>query len=129
MIKFLIILLLTISPVVEAGEFRHFNDWTKKEKAEFIGYSALVYIDYRQTSWTLNQKNELGNPIYYERNPIFGERPNKKDLLAAQILAAGVYYYMVGDSHDPFLRGAIFGLRLAVVVQNDNVGARIYKVF
>jgi len=129
MIKLLLLCLLLNSPALIAGEFRHFNEWTNKEKAELLAYSSLAYLDYRQTAWAIEQRDSLGNPLFSERNPAFGRYPEKNELIATQIIATGFYYYLVGKNYDPLIRGSILGIRLAAVIHNDSIGARIYKVF
>ena len=128
MIKFFLLFLLFGTPAA-AAEFRHFDSWTNKEKAEFITYGSLVYIDYKQSTWALKQRDANGNRLFREINPMFGKYPDDQELLVAQILSMGVYYYLVGNSYDPHTRGTILGLRLAAVIHNDGMGARIYKVF
>jgi hypothetical protein len=129
MIKFLIILFFIISPVAEAGEFRHFSDWSQAEKIEFFSYTGLTAIDYHQTKWAMRQYDDQGDRIYYEANPLFGKTPDNTTFLAVQLLGIGLYYYMIGKDYSKVQRGLALGFRLGVVIHNDNVGAKITKVF
>lgn len=122
-------MLLIISPVATAGEFRHFDDWTTAEKIEFLSYTGLVTIDYQQTKWAMRQKDAHGNRIYYEANPIFGKTPDDATFLAFQLLSVGLYYYMIGEDHSKMQRGLAMGVRLGVVIHNDSIGAKISKSF
>lgn len=129
MIKIFLLLLLLSSPAINAGEFKHFNEWTTAEKVEYSAYLGLTVIDYHQTMWAIRQHNEHGEPLFKEANPLFGPHPDKSIFLIAQLASSGIYYYMIGNSVDPKYRASIFGIRLAVVIHNDSVGARISKVF
>ena len=121
--------LLLCSPAVSAGEFRHFDQWTTAEKAEFAAYTTIAYIDYRQTAWAAKQRDHLNRPLFEEVNPIFGKQPDKGVFLAAQILSSGYYYYLIGNDTSPLFRGFVLGARLAIVVHNDTIGINLNKAF
>lgn len=119
--KLLIILCLIASPIASA-EFRHFNDWTTKEKALYTGHTLVSYIDYSQT------KSALSNPCdcYHEGNPIFGKQPHPDTLLATNMLVSAYAYYKVGSSAAPNdfnkIMAVATGLRTVIVIKNDRVG-------
>ena len=117
--KLLIILCLISSPA--HAEFRHFNDWTTKEKALYSGHTLISYIDYSQT------KSALSDPCgcYSEGNPIFGSQPHADTLLATNILISAYAYYRVGSRPpDDFnkIMAVATGLRTAIVINNDRIG-------
>ena len=104
-----------------SAEFRHFNDWSKKEKALFISYGTVGYIDHRQTRVALSDPCEC----YSEANPLYGSTPHADKSIAINLAAMGVIYWAVGsfeaDKLNPYLLGATLG-RTAVVVHNDSIG-------
>lgn len=114
--KLLIILCLT--PSVAAAEFRHFNEWTKKEKTLFTSYTVAAYIDHRQTRVGLRNG-------YYETNPIFGDNPHRdKSILINSLILGGAYYFVGAYEPDEWnvvlLGGNI--ARWGVVLHNDSIG-------
>jgi len=120
MIKFkhlLTILLLTASPLASA-EFRHFSDWTKKEKTLYTSYAVASYIDHRQTRVGLRNG-------YHEANPIFGNDPHRdKSILINSLVLAGTYY-MVGYFRPDETNAVLLGGNIArwgVVLHNDSIG-------
>ena len=132
LIKFYILFLCI--PVAQAGEFRHFSEWTNKEKAEFATYTSLSIIDYKQTEWALDQNRKQGIYQYTELNPLLGSNPSDEKLMVATALQVAYYYWMIGaDSEDKkylrFVRGFASGIRVMAVIHNDGIGARITKVF
>jgi hypothetical protein len=118
--KLLIIPFLILSGSTQA-EFRHFNDWSKKEKALFLSYGTVAYIDHRQT------RVALADPCncYSEANPLYGSNPHKDKSIAINMAVMGLLYYGVGalpeDKVNPYLLGATLG-RTAVVIHNDSIG-------
>lgn len=118
--KLWIILFLTLSGSTHA-EFRHFNDWSTKEKALFVTYGTVAYIDHRQT------RVALADPCncYREANPAFGNNPHKDKSIAINLAATGFIYWAVGsfpeDYLNPYLGFATIG-RAAVVIHNDSIG-------
>ena len=117
--KLLIILCLT--PSVSHAEFRHFNDWTKEEKALYTGYNLISYIDYSQTKSALS---DLCN-CYIEANPIFGKNPDSDTILAANVLASAYVYYSVGSrlpNNFNKTMAVVTGVRTAIVIHNDQIG-------
>lgn len=118
--KLWIIPFLILSGSVNA-EFRHFNDWSKKEKAVFLTYGTVAYIDHRQT------RVALADPCncYSEANPLYGGTPHKDKSIAINLAAMGIIYYTVGSLEEnlttPYLLGATLG-RTAVVIHNDSIG-------
>jgi len=117
--KLLIILCLITSPA--QAEFRHFNDWTTKEKALYTGHALISYVDYSQT------KSALSDPCdcYREGNPLFGSQPHADTLLATNILISAYAYYRVGSRPpDDFnkIMAVATGVRTAIVINNDRIG-------
>lgn len=103
------------------AEFRHFNDWSTKEKALFVTYGTVAYIDHRQTRAALTDPCNC----YREANPAFGNNPHKDKSIAINLAAAGLAYWAVGsfpeDYLNPYLGFATIG-RAAVVIHNDSIG-------
>ena len=129
-----ILIFLFLIPTSYAGEFRHFNEWTNLEKAEFAAYTSLSIIDYNQTEWALDQNRKQDKYQYTELNPLLGSNPSDEKLMAATALQVAFYYWMIGaDSEDKkylrYGRGLASGVRLIAVIHNDGIGARITKVF
>lgn len=129
-----ILFFLFLIPTSYASEFRHFNEWTNKEKAEFATYTSLSIIDYKQTEWALDQNRKQGIYQYTELNPLLGSNPSDEKLMVATALQVAYYYWMIGaDSEDKkylrFVRGFASGIRVMAVIHNDRIGARITKVF
>jgi len=121
-------------PSVASAEFRHIDDWTKWEKAEFATYTALTYIDYRQTTWAVKQTYPDGRHVFNEANPLLGERPEDVEVTLLLLLGIGTYYYLIGSSHkDPIssvsARSIMMTARVAIILHNDNIGVRFNKVW
>ena len=117
--KLLIILCLIANPA--QAEFRHFNEWTKEEKALYTGYNLISYIDYSQT------KSALSDPCncYTEANPIFGKNPHSDTILAVNVLASAYVYYSVGSrlpNNFNKTMAVVTGVRTAIVIHNDQIG-------
>ena len=116
----LLTVLLCLAPSVEA-EFRHFNQWTDKEKLLFAGWNTVSYVDYRQTTYALNHPCNC----YEEANPLHGSTPSNDRLLITQVIASSYLYWMVGasdpDRQNTVMLGMTLGLT-AVVIHNDSVG-------
>jgi len=110
------------------AEFRHFNDWSDKEKALFLTYGTVAYIDHRQT------RVALADPCncYREANVLYGSTPHRDKSIAINLAAMGVLYWGVGslpeDKVNPYLLGATLG-RTAVVVHNDSIGISWTRAF
>jgi len=113
--KLLALLLLFSSPAM--AEFRHFNEWSTKEKSLFLAYNTAAYIDHRQTRVALRNG-------YTEMNPIYGQAHRDKSV-AINLLISGTVYYLVGSYKEDSLNtslGALALARTAVVIHNDSVG-------
>ena len=114
-------IILCLIPSTAFAEFRHFNEWSNKEKALFISYGTVAYIDHRQTRWALSHPCEC----YVEANPVYGSNPHRDKSIAINLAAAGFIYWAVGtfeeDALNPYLFGATLG-RTAVVIHNDSIG-------
>ena len=103
------------------ADFRHFGDWTTKEKGLFTAYNVLSYVDYQQTIAAL--KHPCG--CYREANPLFGDHPSKDKLILTQAAVAGVLYYSIGKNPEGRLnRTMMYGIavRSYVVYHNNEVG-------
>lgn len=114
-------IILCLIPSTAFAEFRHFDEWSTKEKAWFAGYQTASWIDYSQTKWFLTRPCEC----WYEQNPFYGRYPHPdKILLGTVVSALGTYLYVGYHPKDDKLRflqtAAVF--RAAVVVHNDSVG-------
>lgn len=118
------------SSMANAGEFRHFSEWSSEQKAEFLAFTGVSYIDYAQTTWAMKQRDANGNRIYYELNPILGKHPSKESIALLSVVAVGCYYYLMGnDSMSPNYsimgRTAMFSIKVAAVLHNDSVGVSV----
>lgn len=106
------------SPLASA-EFRHFNEWTDKEKALAVAYTAGAYIDHRQTRVGLRNGYKEGNKFVYGSNP----HRDKSALINAAIM--GIAYAAVGynkpDELNPLLIGGAVA-RWGAVIHNDSIG-------
>lgn len=125
--KLWIIPFLILSGSTQA-EFRHFNDWSKKEKTLFLTYGTVAYIDHRQTRVALNDPCNC----YAEANPLYGRDPHKDKSIAINMAAIGLLYYGIGtlpeNTVNPYLLGATLG-RAAVVIHNDSIGVSWTRAF
>ena len=105
------------------AEFRHFNDWTKKEKTVFIAYGTAAWIDHRQTQWALDHPCQC----YKESNKlVYGSDPHRDKSLIINTIALSTVYWAIGtfepDVTVPVLGTAVV-FRFGVVVSNDQLGA------
>ena len=117
--KLLALLFLFSSPAL--AEFRHFDDWSDKEKALFLSYTTVAYIDHRQT------RVALADPCncYSEANPLYGSNPHRDKSIAINLAVLGGIYYIVGKVPEDKANYALLGAtlaRTAVVIHNDNIG-------
>ena len=132
----LVIILLAggfLDGTIAGDEFRHFNVWSKSEKLAFTSFVGLQAIDVKQTAWGLKQKNENGNWLYKEANPLYGNRPSTSKLLALQALTTLGVYFLVGDTppESKFRRRlymALIPIKIAVVTRNNHFGLTFSKV-
>lgn len=115
-------IILWLIPNIAQAEFRHFNNWTTKEKALYTGYATVAYIDHRQT------QSALGNPCqcYYEKNDLlYGTYPHRDKSAAINLAILAGMYYAVGSKKKDSTNWFLFGLtagRAAVVINNDRIG-------
>lgn len=119
---------------VFAEEFRHFSEWTAEQKAEFAAFFAISYVDYKQTTWALQQKDSTGSRYFHEVNPILGKYPSDQSVAILSLLGVGYYYYLVGnDSKRPEFsvmgRTAMFSTKMLVILHNDSIGVSISKTW
>jgi len=114
-------IILCLIPSTAFAEFRHFNDWSTKEKAWFVGYQTASWIDYTQTRWALTHPCNC----WHEENPLYGKHPHPDKVLLGNVASAiGAYLYVGYHPKDDkvwFLQGAM-ALRTAVVIHNDSIG-------
>ena len=121
-------IILCLIPSTSLAEFRHFDDWSDKEKALFLTYSTVAYIDHRQT------RSALAHPCgcYREANALYGSNPHKDKSIAINLAALGIIYGAVGslpkDKLNNYLLGATLG-RTAVVIHNDSIGISWTRAF
>jgi len=114
----LVLLLLLGMPSMAYAEFRHWDEWTRKEQGLFLAYNTVAYIDHRQTRVGLRNG-------YVETNPIYGTKPHRDKSIAINILVSGAMYWAIGHYQPNDTTGIILGgviARTAVVVRNDNIG-------
>ena len=128
------IFMLLFCGVAQTGEFRHFSDWTNKERAEFLVYAGLTYTDYRQTTWAIKQKNSDGNFKFVELNPILGKRPSNESVGALLTVGAIWYYYLMGKDTKPHdttdkARIIFMSIRIAAVAHNDMIGISVSRAW
>lgn len=112
---------LLLSPLVSADEFRHFGDWTTKEKSLYTAYNVLSYVDYQQTIAAL--KHPCG--CYREANPLFGGHPSKDKLILTHAAVAGILYWSIGKNPQDRLNDTMMAgiaVRSYVVYHNNEVG-------
>ena len=131
--KLLAVLCLCLAANANA-EFRHFGDWTTEEKAWFGTYTALSYIDYKQTMWMVKQKYPNGEWMYYEANPMFPERVRSHQIGSAKLAGLALQYWLVGEygfKEKPVKWGLMFNTitQGAVVVHNHHIGINISVAF
>lgn len=102
-----------------SAEFRHFDDWTKKEKTLFLSYAAASYIDHRQTRVGLRNGYTEGNKFVYGSNP-----HRDKSIIINSLVLTGVYTLVgkhgPGDFDTVLLGGNI--ARWGAVIHNDSIG-------
>lgn len=127
-------LVAVLLPSVASAEFRHIDDWTKWQKVEFATYTALTYIDYRQTTWAVKQKHPNGTYLFDEVNPILGKRPDNIDVAVLLLASVATYYYLVGKSGEnpvasASARSIMMTARVAIILHNDSVGVNFNKVW
>jgi hypothetical protein len=133
--KYLIfIFMLLFCEVAQTGEFRHFSDWTNKERAEFLVYAGLTYTDYRQTTWAIKQRKSDGNFQFVELNPVLGKRPSNESVGALLAVGAIWYYYLIGKDTEPFdtndkARVIFMSVRIAAVAHNHMIGISVSKTW
>lgn len=105
------------SPLASA-EFRHFDEWTDKEKALAISYTAASYIDHRQTRVGLRQG-------YKEANPIYGSNPHRDKSILINTAFMAIGYAAIGYHKPDELNHLLLGgnvTRWGAVIHNDSIG-------
>lgn len=117
----LTVLLLGLTTTVHANEFRHWNEWTNKERISYATYNTLMYIDVSQT------KTAFEDPCncYMEGNPVFGKDPHIDNIILFNVLASSYLYWYVGSREEDSSNKIIWGLsalRVGVIAHNDQVG-------
>lgn len=117
-----ILSLMGFSSTTQA-EFRHFNNWTKKEKTVFIAYGTASWIDHRQTQWALDHPCQC----YRESNKlVYGSDPHRDQSLIINGIALSAIYWAIG-TFEPDIAVPAVGtaavFRFGVVVSNDHLGA------
>jgi hypothetical protein len=105
------------------AEFRHFNNWTKKEKTVFIAYGTASWIDHKQTQWALDNPCQC----YKESNKlVYGSDPHRDKSLIVNTIALSTVYWAIG-TFEPDVTVPVVGtaavFRFGVVVSNDQLGA------
>ena len=113
-----LLITLCLTPSITHAEFRHFNEWTNKEKTLFTSYAVASYIDHRQTRVGLRNG-------YTESNPLYGSHPHRDKSIAVNTLVLAGAYYLVGVVEPDEFNAALLGGNIArwgVVAHNDNIG-------
>lgn len=113
------------------ADSKPYTEWDTQDKVQLTTYTVLSVMDYKQTSWALKQRDEQGNYIYHEANPLLGNRPSDGKLAAAQLLGVGVMYYDIKHNADEHrkLRWVVIFVKAAVVLHNDNIGITFNKAW
>lgn len=117
----LVLLLLLGMPSMAYAEFRHWDEWTRKEKTAFAIYNTLAYADYSQTRTALS--HECG--CYVEANSLFGKDPHPDRILLVNVIASASIYHLVGNSQPDTgvkFMGTLSAIRFGVILHNDRVG-------
>ena len=126
--------MIALSSMANAGEFRHFSDWTPEKKAEVLLYTGISYVDYSQTTWAMRQNDRQNGVHYRELNPILGSYPSNESIALLSLLSVGYYYYLVGnDSKYPKLsiagRSAMFSVKIVAITYNNSIGISVSKAW
>lgn len=119
---------------VNAGEFRHYSQWSKQEQTWFTAYALASYVDYQQTRWALDQTNAQGQPVYSEANPMLGKHPSEDRMLMTKLAVLGFQYWSMGSmgfENTQFRHTfkALTVFQFAVVAHNDYMGVSISHSF
>lgn len=104
----------------QASAFELFKGWTATEQWVFGANVACNAYDAAQTSWA------MGEPGFKEVNPLYGEDPSERTLVAAKLLGAGVLWWSVHDDskYRKHVLIATTVLCLGVIAHNHSEGAR-----
>ncbi|MDC3266403.1 hypothetical protein OAU13_00590 [bacterium] len=124
-----LLLIIILSTNSNAGEFRHWTDWSNEEKLEYAAFTLINYTDFAQTSLCVKQKVWTG---CHEENPVFGQYPSDAKLAIGFTASQILYYYLMGKSDNPSyekFRMVFLGTKIAVVWANDYNGIRVNKVW
>ena len=127
--KYLALFALLFCGTAHAGEFRDFSEWTPEQKAEFLLFSGVSYIDYAQTTSALKQKD-----VYYEINPILGKYPSNQSVAILTVVSIAYYYTLMGYSEKyPNIsitgRSAMFSTKVFAVWHNDSIGISVSRAW
>ena len=110
--------LISLSSLAQA-EFRHFNEWTNREKTLFTSYAVASYIDHRQT------RVGLRNGFHESNSLIYGSNPHRdKSIIINSLILSGTYY-LVGTFEPDDFNAVLLGGNIArwgVVIHNDSLG-------
>jgi hypothetical protein len=126
-----VVLMLCLFAGSVRAESKPYDEWEQQDKVQFATFTTLAVIDYQQTSWGMKQKDEQGNYLYSEANPLLGSRPSDTKLAVAQLIGVSYMYYDIkkyGDKHRT-ARWFLIALKAATVINNNHIGLTITKVF
>jgi len=115
-----ITLLLCLSSTAQA-EFRHWDEWTEKEKWAFTAFNTIQYIDLQQTRYALSHPCKC----YSEGNPLFGDRPHVDKVYLYSAVTTAIVYYGLGISEPNEQLKLMWGVnavRLGTVIHNNHIG-------
>jgi len=112
-----LLIILCLIPSVAHAEFRHFNEWSNKERALFLAYNTAAYIDHRQTRVGLRNG-------YKETNPLYGQAHRDKSAAINFLISSGIYYAVGKYAEDDLTMhvSTLLLTRTAVVIHNDSIG-------
>ena len=127
--KLIALFFLLFCGTAHAGEFRHFSEWTPEQKAEFLLFSGVSYIDYAQTTSAVKQRD-----LYYEINPILGKYPSSESVAILTVVSIAYYYFLIGNSEkytnlSVAGRTAMFSTKVFAVWHNDSIGISVSRAW
>lgn len=114
-ILIVIIVLLISSPVFG-------SDWSKKDTAYQLTYTALHIIDWGQT------RNIVNNGRYYDNNPVLGKHPSMGEVNTYFILTLLGYTtisYILPSKYRRYWQVGTIVIQSGVVGHNFNIGLKV----
>lgn len=96
--------------------------WTDTDTAYQAAYFIVHAIDWRQT------RSTVGDPKFYERNPLLGDRPSKSRVDNYFLLTAVLHVAISYALPSPYRRAwqaSTIALEAYVIGRNRGVGVRV----